>query len=478
MTDPDAPRVVLPGGLTTALGGPRGAFGRPGPRGVARLAPVVLLLGLPLLVASLRQSACAAQGYEGQVPVWRMCASPMLASVTDDGAGRGVLAYLSGDAPLDVPVVPGTVTTLLATLAPGAGLEQQRWVLVLWTLTVALLLAGLVVAVGTVRRHRAADPVALALSPVLALTVLLSAELVPVALATVAVRAWSRRRPGLAGALAGVAVLGARPAVLVLLALALTPPDGLRHARRRLLGSAAATVVIVLGPLAALDPDLVVYPLREWWAAGAGPGSPWFVPTLAEHPLGPSRAAVLSLLGLLLATGLVLLLAARGRRPATADLALVGLLVALATGVAYPVQTAVWLVPFVALAGVRWREHLLWAGAEVVHAVALHAWLAAESDPAHGLPAGWYATALVLRLLALGRLGWVVWSGTAWSAAGWDADGPGEGAPDGLGDGAGRPVPWTGCPPGPVDNSRAVWATMHTLLSRKDRDRHRPKEAG
>lgn len=344
-----------------------------------------------------------------------MCGSPLLSSVTPDGAGRGVFAYLTGGIPgLDVPVLQGLTTATLATLAPGSGLDEQRGVLLLWALVAAVVLAGLVVAVGTVRGTFAADPVALALSPVLAVAVLLSADLVPVALATVAVWAWSRRRPELAGALAGIAVLGGRPALVVLVALAVTPPTGLRAATRRLLTSAAVALLLVVGPLAALDAEVLLRPLRAWWSGGAGAGSLLLVPELALRPLGAATVATVSLLGLVLAVGLVLLLASRAPTPPTADVALLGLVVTLLTAPAFTPGAAVWLVPFVALAGIRWRDHLVWAGAEAVHLVAHYAWLVAATDPAKGLPAGWYATALVLRLLAVGRLAWVVWARSAW----------------------------------------------------------------
>ena len=404
----------LPTGLLTSLGGTRGSLAPAARGGVARLAPVVLLLGLPLVVAALRQSACAANGWERREPVWRECAAPLFSSLVEQDAGRGLIAYLTGEVPLTVPVVPGVVTTGLATLAPGDGLTQQRGVLLLWVAVAAVLLAGLVVLVGTVHGHPGADPVALALSPVLALTVLLSADLVPLALAVAALWAWSRRRPELAGVLVGLAVLGSRPALAVLLALALTPPARTRAAVRRLLTAVGVTLLLVVGPLVAFAPELLTGPVRLWWAGGAGSGSPWFVPTLAQHPLPGGAVAVLSVLGMLLAAGMMLVLASRQPRPSTADVALLGLVVLLATGPAYPVAAAVWLVPFVALAGVRWRDHLLWAGAEVVHSVAWFGWLTGETDGAHGLPPGWYAAALVLRLFAVGRLAWVVWARASW----------------------------------------------------------------
>lgn len=450
------PRLRLPPGLQTGLGGPRGARAPRAPGGVAALAPVVLLLGVPLVVAALRQASCATDGWSGRAPIWRQCASPLLAAVAEDGGHRGVLAYLTGGAPdLDAPVLQGTTTALLATLAPGTAIAEQRWVLVLWLVAAAVLLAGLVVVVGTVRGTAAADPVALALSPVLALAVLLSADLVPVALATTAVWAWTRRRPEVAGALAGVAVLGGRPALVVLLALALTPPPGVRDATRRLLVAAGAALLLVVGPLAALDLGLLVRPLQAWWTTGAGPGSPLFLPSLARHPLGTSSAAVVSLLGLLLAAGLVLVLAGRRPRPATADLALLGLVVVLLTGTSFPVASALWLLPFVALVGIRWRDHLVWAGAEAAHLAAFFGWAASQSDLARGLPPAWYATVLALRLLAVGRLGWVVWARASWIGPEPPQAGTLERLPSVR----------------PVDDARGGEGDMHTLLSRKDRDR-------
>jgi hypothetical protein len=56
-----------------------------------------------------------------------------------------------------------------------------------------------------------------------------------------------------------------------------------------------------------------------------------------------------------------------------------------------------------------------------VAAVALYGHLAAQEDPAKGLPPGWYAMALGLRLVAVGWL-----ARQAWVAASWgDADRPG-----------------------------------------------------
>ena len=407
---------VLPPGLNTAFGGPRGRRLRSPARGpLARLAPVVLLLALPISLAALRQAGCLTAGWKGGTPLWRQCASPLVQSVATGDLGRGLTAYLTGAVRLDEPVVSGSVTAVLAGLAPGWGTGQQRWFLVLWTVLAAAVLAGLVVAVGTVRRHPAADPVALALSPVLALTVLLSADLLPVALAVVALWAWSRDRARLAGVLAGVALLAGAPSAVVLLALAVVPGSGGRHDVRRLLTAAAATVLATGAVVLLLDPGTLTRPYAAWLAAGAGPGSPWYLFTLARHPVGAAQVALISALGWALAATLVLLMARRRPRPVLAAVALVGLAAVLTTAPAFPPAAALWLVPFVALTGIRWRDHLVWAGAEAVHAVALFGHLVERTDPAKALPAGWYALALGGRLLAVA---WV--ARQAWVAASWE----------------------------------------------------------
>ena len=118
----DAPRVQPAPRTTpsTPLGGPAGRRLRPRAAGpLAALAPVVLLLALPLAAAVLRQASCLSTGWAGRTPLWRQCASPLVADVTGADLGRGLLAYLSGSVRVDEPVVTGSVHALLAGLAPG-----------------------------------------------------------------------------------------------------------------------------------------------------------------------------------------------------------------------------------------------------------------------------------------------------------------------------------------------------------------------
>lgn len=400
------------------LGGPRGRrLRRPAAGPLAALAPVVALLALPLAAAALRQAGCLSSGWSGRTPVWRQCASPLVADVLGADLGRGLLAYLGGSVRLEEPVVAGSVHALLAGLAPGEGLAAQRWFLAAWVVLAAGVLAALVVAVGTVRRHPGADPVALALSPVLALTVLLSPALVPVALAVAATWAWSRSRVPLAGLLGGLAVLGGWPSAAVLLALALVPAPGGRAAVVRLLTWAGAAVGAVGLVVALLDVRTLTRPVTAWLEDGAGPGGLLYLATLAGHPVGAGHVAVVAALGAVLAAVLVVLTARRSR-PTVGAAAVVGLVGLLVTGPSLAPAAALWVLPFAALAGLRWRDHLLWAGAEAVHSLALFTHLTTSSDPDKALPPGWYAIALTLRVGALGWVAWRAWQATSWEHAG------------------------------------------------------------
>jgi uncharacterized membrane protein len=95
--------------------------------------------------------------------------------------------------------------------------------------------------------------------------------------------------------------------------------------------------------------------------------------------------------------------------PRLGAVALLAVAVVLVSGKSFPVQSSLWLVPLVALAGLRWRDHLIWALAEAVHFMAVWLYLGGLQNPEKSLPPGWYAVALVLRVGAVGYLGVRAW---------------------------------------------------------------------
>jgi hypothetical protein len=134
------------------------------------------------------------------------------------------------------------------------------------------------------------------------------------------------------------------------------------------------------------------------------------IPQLVGHPLPTGATTLLAVVGLIVTVGVGAVFAlSTSRRPTLAEVVLVLVAVALVTGKTFPVQASLWLLPLVALCGLRWRDHLLWAGAETLHFLAVWLYVGGLSKPDRGLPPGWYAVFLTLRLLAVGYLVWRVW---------------------------------------------------------------------
>jgi uncharacterized membrane protein len=261
-----------------------------------------------------------------------------------------------------------------------------------------------------------------AASPLVALSALVSLDLLGVTLAAAGLLAWARSRPVLAGVLLGLATTARTYPVLLVLVLAmLAARTGRWSEWTRTAGAAACTVVAVLLPWLVVSWDGVTASYRAWAAGGAGYGSPWLLPqTLLAEPrprwltrlgvhaftLSSGTVTTLAVLGVVLALGLGLLLAlVPERRPRVAQLAFVVLAVVLLTGKAWPVQASLWLLPLAALARPRWRDLLVWAGAEAVYFVAVWLYIAASTTADRGLTGPWYGVFALVR--AAGLL-WVV----------------------------------------------------------------------
>jgi hypothetical protein len=163
------------------------------------------------------------------------------------------------------PLLPPGAS-LLAALARGIGVQDPRLLSVL-----ALGVLAVVAAVGFGgRQRRAALSLALLVGPLAIGTVLGS----PIALSLAAiVGAWAAARRGVglgAGLLAGAAVGLDHRAALVVPFLVLAPEN--RVASRRGLGGALVAYLLVVAPLAFLDPRAFVFRLEALETPGAGLG--------------------------------------------------------------------------------------------------------------------------------------------------------------------------------------------------------------
>jgi hypothetical protein len=327
---------------------------------------------------------------------------------------------------LGQPPLAGLAMWVVSALVGGG--DSAQGPRAFFDLSAAALTIALVVAVAATSlaagRRRSWDAAHVALAPVIVTAGLLSYQLLGVALVATALLAWSRGRPLAAGLLLGAAICAVPAAgVLVVPLLAL----GIRARSVR----PTLTTVVTAGALW-VGVRLLAYPNLDggipatwaaWRDASPGYGSLWLVPSLLEQgrppraliwpnlrALSPSAATVATLLGLAAVVVATCVLAfSTRRRPRLAHVALVATAGTLIVLKALPVQSSLLLLPLVALAGLRWRDHLLWATTELAHFVGVWLFIAAASKPDRGLPAGFYLVLLLARLAGIGWLAVQAW---------------------------------------------------------------------
>lgn len=399
------------------LGGPLGAHASArsaSARAWATLA--ILAASLPVLAALLLRGWCLVNGFVGQVPLWRMCYSDLPTAFAVSSTG-GVPSE---------PIVTAAALKTVALLVSGEGLAGQSTFVILWGLLAMALLAVGVLAITALRNDDPSRALLLVLCPALPTTLLISADIFGLTLTLAGVLAWRLGGRGendppaydlIAGLLLTLAVFArsyALLAVLVLLTLAWRQGTLLTRGGRLAAGAAIAGVVIGL-LTAILGRDALLGPIRAWWDVVPGYGSLLQTLTLpytngvASGVVSVASAVApwLALAGWIAAIVVVAwTVRSSWRTPAFGDVAVVGLAIVLLTSSAVPVQASLWLIPLIALSSLPWRDMLLWAGAEVAYYGAVWLYIGGLANPTRGLPPEWYAFLTLIRIVAIGYIGY------------------------------------------------------------------------
>jgi hypothetical protein len=419
-----APSLVDPVARTASqlIGGPAGRRSA-SLRGGARALVILVLLGMATLgLGVVQKEHCRAAGWSTPDQFWHACYSdiPVLyGSVGLGGPDRPTLQQAVSAGSLGPPLEAAAMWAVSGLVhEPNAKIAPRRF-FDLSAVVLGGVLGAMIALVAAVGGRRRWDAAQVALAPVLVTAGLLSYELLAAALLAAALAAWARRRPLVAGVLLGLATdVMPLTAVVAVAVLAVT----LRAGRLRSFAGLAVT-----GALAWLGLRFLLVPgygaglssaWQSWKSAVPGYGSIWLTPQLLAQSqptgagwwytgpaLGPGAATTGTLLGMaaVILVALVLALVTHDR-PRLAHLALFVVAGCLVVSKSVPLQASVILIPLVALAGLRWRDHLLWATAEIAYFVGTWLYIAGSSQPDRGLPAGFYLVLLLLRLAAIGWL--------------------------------------------------------------------------
>ncbi|HEX2809674.1 MAG TPA: hypothetical protein VHN80_26215, partial [Kineosporiaceae bacterium] len=400
------------------LGSGRRQFGLGGgPVWIATLLAVLSVLSLS--VGVLQKEHCRAKGWTTPDQFWHLCYSDI--PVLYGSAGLGArdaptLVQAVGKDGLGQPPLAGAAMWLVSRAVDGTAADASRVFFDLSAVVLVGLLAAAAVAVALAAGRRPWDAAQVAAAPILVTVGLVSYDLLAVALTAFALLAWSRRRPVIGGVLLGLS-MATRPvtAAVLIAVLALAVRTG---RIRPVVGFCLPALGAWLATRLVLLPGAtggISNAFDTWRAAGPGYGSIWLLPSLLSQSkpgaarvwytgggLGAGASTVAVLMGLtVIGLATLILGLSTTDRPRLAHLALFALAGTLLVTKSLPVQAPLVLLPLLALAGLRWRDHLIWATTEATYFVGVWLYIAFNSDPNKGLPAGFYLILLIARVAGI-----------------------------------------------------------------------------
>jgi uncharacterized membrane protein len=410
-------------------GGPLGRHAAPGRGWWTPLRVMLAMVTLTFSLGMVQKAPCQL----GPVSYDRLCYSDIDKLYTARGFAEGNVPFLddSGRYPhFEYPVLTGVFVYGATVLTHGlfgaprvAGLTVDQvavdpqvvsTILPFTAVNAVLLFACALIAVwalSQVHRDRPWDAALFAVAPALLLTGLINWDLLAVALLALAVLAWSRQRPVLAGVLIGLGTAAK------LYPLFLLGPLLVLCLRARTLAAFMQTLsAAVLAWLAVNLPVFLANPegWRSFWVfnsdRGADLGSLWYAWTLAGHTVSSGTINTVSWLVFAGACVGIAVLALRApRRPRLPQLALLVVLAFVLMNKVYSPQYVLWLLPLAALARPRWRDVLIWQFCEAVYFVAIWVFLQGDlaSATSGGAPSA-YIGAILIRVAGQLWLGGVV----------------------------------------------------------------------
>jgi uncharacterized membrane protein len=428
MHDEPAKSDPLVTGLSEAIGGPLGDHAvRSSSRGPSSAAkfwtPLRIILALTCLVLAFNwmQKAPCRDGQWVDLKQYKyMCYTDVLALYYAEHLSDGAVPY--ADHPVEYPVVTGIfmgaiglpVHALREYLPDG---NEGRTFYDFNAIALGAMAVAAAGAIWSVRRRRQWDAALFALAPAMWLSATVNWDLLVVGLTAIALAAWAKRQPLIAGPLMGLAIGAKFYPLLILGPMLLLAVRSKRYTEfLTMFVTAALTWLVVNGPIAAL-----------WWKSwstffafnsqrGIDWGTFWYIG--AHFPRGngtygfsffagldsdPTHSDLntmyMALFALACVCIAVLTLTAK-ERPRLGQLAFLVVAAFLIVGKVWSQQYVLWLIPLAVIARPRWGAFLAWQAAEVIYFVSFYGELMGASGKSV-FPEGVFVLASSLRLITL-----------------------------------------------------------------------------
>lgn len=419
-------------GLSNLIGGPIGRHASDSPRKFWTPMRVVLLIAVAVLALGwIQKQPCGDGMWQRGSQYTSYCYSDVIALYGAEGLVDKRIPYLekrtdNASDPLqyvEYPVLTGALmfvaavpTWLITDALPGLENSAHQ---IYYQITVLLLIALALLAVWAavrMRPRRPFDAAMIAAAPAMVFTAYVNWDLLPVALCTLAVYAWSQRHPGWAGILIGLGVAAKLYPLFLLGPLLLLC---WRHRRLAAFawtaGSAALAWLVVNLPVMLLSPTgwaqfytfnsergvdwgTIWYIGRDLTGSQPGETDGWFASLTSDPKLLTGATVGLFVLWCVGIAALVLFAEHPPRLAALALLVVAGFLL---TGKVWSQQYVLWLIPLVVLARPRWGVFLFWQACELVYFLSFYQTLLAQSGEKSLLPDWFFTLASAGRMASL-----------------------------------------------------------------------------
>lgn len=376
-------------GLAKLLGGRLGSRAQAGGIWFTAGPWAFLALSINFVALMIRQLPCQA----GQSSYLAFCYSDIRALWYFRGLKDGQIPFLQGQ--VEYPVLTGAfmevgrrlVVLFGGTSAPDITASQAAYSAQIFMGVTSFLLFVLfgVLVWAHLKMHRPWDALMIAASPAILTTGLINWDALVLALTSLSLLAWARKKPIWSGIWLGLAISAKLYPGLLLIPLVVLAARAGKW--RQLVATVAATVaswVAVNLPVYLANPQGWSY----FWTFNAdrGPdfGSIWYALNLAGVPqvqttamiddLGMSQFS--ALIALLMVTGtlaIVAVLLLAPNRPRLAQGAFLIVALFLVVNKVYSPQYVLWLLPLMVLARPKWLDWIVFSIAETLYYVAIWA---------------------------------------------------------------------------------------------------------
>ena len=396
--------------MSERLGGPIGIFAR---RGYTLLPPIQALIVLAAFTYSLGyflDYSCVVNGWQDPMRYMHLCYSDIPALYAERGFSEGIIPYVQTGANgmyLEYPVLTGLFMYVAAGLTPLVTSFYPDGFRAFFDVNVILLFIPFVVTVVATALTFKGNPWRAAMI-VFAPTVILGAtinwDLIPVALVSLALLAWSRDRITLTGVFFGLAIAAKFYPIILLIGFVILA------ARTKAWRPTLHMIVVSIITFLAVNIPFAIANFQGWFHfyqfnvnRAIDFGSIWYavnqfgLPTIPESVLNLGASALFA--ALLIAIAVFVYKAQH--TPTIYQVLFLVLAAFVVTNKVYSPQYVLWLIPLAVLARPNWRDFLIWQVGELVYFGGIWWFLAGYGiEDSKTLTPQWYATAVFIHVAA------------------------------------------------------------------------------